>query len=369
MKYCICLIAAFQWFIPVGNSKPDCPPLIISSPSRDTTTLQGAAPFKVGVAVSVFLLKTNDLYRTTVLQQYNSLTAENTMKWQAIHPAENTFDFSGGDYIAGFCANNHKRLHGHNLVWYQYNPQWLTRFSGDSAAWETVFKTHIQTVVTHYKGKAAGWDVVNEAFHDDGSLRVNDIDKADNMDDGCVWARHLGRDYIARAFVYAHQVDSAALLFYNDYSQEVNDRKTDSIVAMVNDLKDRHIPIQGLGVQMHTDVNDPKEGITKAFQKLAATGLLIHISEIDVSVNSSRFPAADFSDKLAQQQAERYAFIVQQYKLLVPESQQYGITVWNVGDKDSWIRSSLKRNDWPLPFDDNYAKKPAFYSFKQALMQ
>ncbi len=340
------------------------PPLAV-----DTITLKSVAPFKVGAAIDVYLLQSNSLYKNILLKEHSSITTENTLKWPSVHPAENTFDFSGGDYIADFCQTNGKRLHGHCLIWYQSNPEWLNYFNGDSLAWEGLFKTHIQTLVAHYKGKITGWDVVNEAFHDqDGSLRVNDVYTSDNFDDGCIWARHLGRDYIARAFIYAHEADPSALLFYNDYGQEWNERKTDSIITMINDFKARGIPINGLGVQMHTDINAPEDGIIKALQKVAATGLQIHISELDISVNPSNNTSLQFSNALAQQHADKFAFIVHQYRLLVPVAQQYGITTWNVGDKDSWLRSYLMHTDWPLLFDDAYARKPAYYSFRNALV-
>jgi endo-1,4-beta-xylanase len=336
----------------------------------DTTTLKNIAPFKIGAAIDVSLLQTDATYRNTLLQQHSSITTENTLKWQSVHPDQNTFNFTGGDYIGDFCLSNNKRLHGHCLIWYQANPAWLNNFTGDSLAWEVLFKTHIQTVVAHYKGKATGWDVVNEAFHDqDGSLRVQDINPGDNFDDGCIWARHLGRDYIARAFQYAHEADPAALLFYNDYGQEWSDRKTDSIIGMINDFMARGIPVNGLGLQMHTDISASNDGISKAIQKLANTGLRIHISELDISVNTSNNSNVSFSAALSQQQADKFAYIVQQYKLLVPPVQQYGITTWNLSDKDSWIRSYLKRNDWPLLFDDNYLRKPAYYSFRNELMK
>ncbi len=336
----------------------------------DTTTLKNVSPFKIGAAIDVNLLRTNVLYRNTLVQQFSSITTENTLKWPSVHPFENTFDFSGGDLIADFCKSNNKRLHGHCLIWYQSNPAWLNNFSGDSLAWETLFKTHIQSVVAHYKGEASGWDVVNEAFHDeDGSLRIQDIKPGDNFDDGCVWARHLGADYIARAFEYAHEADPSALLFYNDYGQEWSDRKTDSIIAMVEALKKKNIPINGLGIQMHTDINSSNAGIINAIKKMAATGLLIHISELDIAVNPSNNAGINFTADLAKMQADKFAFIAQQFRTLVPADQQYGITTWNVGDKDSWIRSYLQHKDWPLLFDDGYARKPAFFGFRNELMK
>ncbi|MEP6845182.1 MAG: endo-1,4-beta-xylanase [Panacibacter sp.] len=370
MKQFTILLFFFATVVSYDCSKTETTNIINPPSSQDTTTLKAVAPFAVGAAIDVSLLQNNTLYRNTLITQESSITTENTLKWPSVQPSENTFDFSGGDYIADFCVSNSKRMHSHCLIWYQSNPAWLNNFTGDSLAWENLFKTHIQTVVAHYKGRAAGWDVVNEAFHnEDGSLRMNDVNPADNFDDGCIWARHIGRDYIARAFIYAHEADPDALLFYNDYGQEWSDRKTDSIIAMVNDLKARNIPISGLGIQMHTDINASKPGITNAIQKLAATGLLIHISELDISVNPSNNQSVVFSDALAQQQADRYAFIVQQYKLFVPVAQQYGITTWNVGDKDSWIRSYLNHKDWPLLFDDNYKRKTAFYRYRNALME
>jgi endo-1,4-beta-xylanase len=210
--------------------------------------------------------------------------------------------------------------------------------------------------------------VVNEALNDDGSLRINDLNHSNSYDDGSIWARHLGRDYVARAFLYAHEADPSALLFYNDYGEEWSDRKTDSIIAMINNFKARGIPINGLGLQMHTHINASEEGIKRAFQKAAATGLLIHVSELDIGVNPSNDPSVNFSDVLAQKQANKYAFIVQQYKKFIPPAQQYGITTWDVGDADSWLVTELKRKDWPLLFDSSYTKKAAYFSFRNALV-
>ena len=342
---------------------PPLPPAV-----TDTTTLKGVAAFKIGAAIDVNLLQTDPRYKNTLLTQESSITIENAVKWLTVHPLQNIFDFSGGDYIADFCMANNKRLHGHCLIWYQSNPDWLNNFTGDSLAWENLFKAHIQTVVAHYKGKATSWDVVNEAFHDgDGTLRVQDINPGDNFDDGCIWARHLGADYIARAFLYAHEADPGALLFYNEYGQEWSDAKTASVINMVNDFKARGIPINGLGLQMHTDINTSNDGITKAIQKLEATGLLVHISELDISVNPSNDQALTFSTDLQNKQADKYAFIANQYKTLVPPAQQYGITTWNVGDQDSWIRTYLMHKDWPLMFDDDYRKKPCYFSFRDAV--
>ncbi|MEO6329508.1 MAG: endo-1,4-beta-xylanase [Ginsengibacter sp.] len=345
------------------NNTPATKPAVI-----DTTILKGISSFKMGAALDVYKLQTDAMYKKTVLEQLNSITIENAVKWPAVHPNENTFDFTGGGYIADFCVSNNKRLHGHCLIWYSANPDWLNNFVGDSLAWENLFKTHIQTVVGHYKGKATSWDVVNEAFRDDnGTLRVLDKNKRDNFDDGCIWARHLGNDYLSRAFKYAQEADPAALLFYNEYGQEWSAAKTDAIVNMVNDFKSRGIPINGLGLQMHIDIHTSEGGIATAIQKLSATGLLIHISELNISVNPSNDQSLTFRPALQTIQANKYTYIATQYKKLVPANQQYGITTWNVSDKDSLIRTYILHNDWPLLFDDNYARKPCYYNFREAL--
>ncbi len=344
-----------------------CKKQSVNAQTQSNETLQSVAPFRVGAAISPTLLQNNSSYRNILINELNSITTENALKWQAVHPQQNTFDFNGGDVIVNFAMQNNKRVHGHNLLWYAYNPDWVKNFVGDSAAWENLLKTHIQTVVSHYKGKITSWDVVNEAFHEDGTLRVEDTNTSDSFDDGCIWARHLGRDYMARAFQYAHEADPGALLFYNEYGQEWSVAKINAIVSMVNDFKSRHIPIDGLGIQMHIDINTSNDGIINAIQQLANTGLQIHISELDIRVNTDNNSSLTYTDALKTEQSDKYYFVVQQYKSIVPKTQQYGITTWNVGDGDSWIRFFFNKNDWPLLFDDNYAKKATYDAFLKAL--
>lgn len=338
-----------------------------SQPAPPGETLQSVAPFRVGAAIDPTLLQNNTAYKNILVNELNSITAENVLKWQLVHPQENEFDFSGGDVIVNFATSTGKRMHGHNLLWYAYNPDWLNNFAGDSAAWENLLKTHIETVVSHYKEKIASWDVVNEAFHEDGTLHVEDTNPSDNFDDGCIWARHLGKDYMARVFSYAHEADPKALLFYNEYGQEWSTGKINAIVNMVNDFKSRNIPIDGLGIQMHIDLNTSNDGIINAIQQLANTGLQIHISELDIRVNTANNPSLTYTDALKTAQENKYYFVVQQYKTIVPKGQQYGITTWDVSDADSWIPGFFNNPDWPLLFDDNYAKKLTYYSFIKAL--
>jgi endo-1,4-beta-xylanase len=322
-------------------------------------TLASAAPFKVGCAIDPTLLKNNALYRGVILKEYNSITVENAMKWGSIHQSLNTYNYADADFIADFCVTNKKRLFGHNLLWHAYNPSWLETFAGDSTAFENLMKSHIQNVVGHFKGKAVAWDVVNEAFRDDnGAYRISES----------IWAKKLGTDYIARAFKYAREADPTAVLFYNDYNQESNSNKLQSILAMVADFKKRGIPIDGLGLQMHIGIGSSDNGILTAISEYAATGLKIHISELDVAMaNGQKDANLTATDALKEKQKQKYTTVVKFYKQIGPAAQQFGITNWNVGDADSWLRSFIQKNEYPLLFDDNYDKKPAYFGYLDGL--
>ncbi|WP_345950865.1 endo-1,4-beta-xylanase [Mucilaginibacter sp. PAMB04274] len=313
----------------------------------DNTTLQNSLPFPFGAAVNIGLLKTNTAYRATVVKEYSSLTAENAMKTGSLHPQQNTYDWTDADYLVDFAKQNNKRIHGHTLVWYKSLPAWITNFQGDAAAWENLLKTHIQTIVTHFKGKVASWDVVNEAFEDDGTLRNS------------IWLQKLGPDYIARSFQYAHEADPDALLFYNDYGHEYGPTKRTAILNLVNNLKTRGIPINGIGMQMHTRYNMTESNWLTAITTAAQTGLKVHISELDIAMNPDDNQSLTLTPALAQTQAQKYAYIVKAYNA-IPKTQQFGITTWNVSDADTWITGNYNRPDWPLPFDNNYNRKPAY---------
>jgi endo-1,4-beta-xylanase len=329
--------------------------------------LRNNSTFPIGAALGD-LLKANALYRGVVTKEHTSVTVENAMKWFTTHPEQDRFYFDDADYIVSFAQSQKKRVHGHTLLWYFFQEiDWVKNFSGDSAAWETMIKNHIQTEVSHFKGKVSSWDVVNEAFHENtGLLRKDDLDPSD-FDNGCIFARKVGSDYMARAFQYAHEADPDALLFYNDYGQEWDPKKIEAIVAMVTDFKKRGIPIHGLGLQMHTHTDASNGGIENAMRQLASTGLQIHISELDISANNANSSSFIYTESIQQLHAEKYKFLVSAYKRIVPASQQYGITTWNVGDGDSWIRTYLKRLDYPLLFDENYNRKKTYQGFLDGL--
>jgi endo-1,4-beta-xylanase len=303
--------------------------------------------FPIGAAVKVKLLRNNAIYRKLILDQFNSITAENAMKFGALHPSELVYRWNDADYIVNFAAENNIRLHGHTLIWSKGNPKWLSSFHGSREDWENLLKTHVQTVVSHFRGKVASWDVVNEAFDDNGKYK------------SCIWLEKLGPGYIESAFRYARECDPDALLFYNDYGQEFGGRKLQAIINMAKDFKRRGVPISGLGLQMHTVLRMDAAKISRALQAVAATGLKVHISELEVSVRYKKPDSFELDAALAEKQASKYQEIFKAYSG-IPKAQQFGVTTWNVADADSFRNSKIKNHDFPLLFDHNYQPKPAF---------
>lgn len=323
-------------------------------PASDTS-LQKMLPFKFGGAVNINLLRTNSKYADVAKHEYSSITAENTMKFGALHPQENTYSWTDADYLVNFAqTNGAKRVHGHTLIWHQSLPSWITNYTGDSAAFENIMKTHIQTVVTRFKGKVTSWDVVNEAFEDNGVLRNS------------IWRQKLGDDYIARCFQYANQADPDAILFYNDYGHEYSSAKRTAITNMITDFKSRGIPIHGTGMQFHMTVTQSDANINAAINAAAGTGLKVHISELDIRLNNDKVQGLIFTTAMATQQAAKYGYVVKTFNA-IPAAQKYGITTWNIGDADSWVPGWLGAPDWPLPFDAIYKRKPAYYAIINAV--
>jgi endo-1,4-beta-xylanase len=281
------------------------------------------------------------------ITEFTSITAENHMKMMLVHPEANRFDFSKGDQIVAFAKDHKKRVHGHTLVWHNQVPKWMNEFSGDTQAWENMLKNHIQEVARHYKGQVAGWDVVNESFLDDGSFRPT------------VWSKNIP-DYIAKSFQWAHEADPNAILFYNDYGQDGKPKKMQAILNLVKDLQARNIPIHGLGLQMHINTNSKNEEIISVINQSKATGLAIHFSELDIAVNPKNDSTFVYDETAKKAQQEKFELIFKAYKDL-PKHQQYGITFWNVSDRDSWLRGYFKRpKEYPLLFDDTYTRKPIY---------
>ncbi len=324
------------------------------SPCNEDTSLYSSADFFIGTAINVDELVFNPRYREIAVKQFNSITAENIFKSAYLHPKPSRFFWADADSLVAFCTTTQKRLHGHTLIWHQQLPEWINTFHGNKSEWEQLFKTHIQTIVSHFKGKVAAWDVVNEAFNEDGTLRNS------------IWRQHLGDGYIEKAFIYAQEADSLALLFYNDYNLESNPTKRHSVLSLLNAMRARGVKVDGVGLQMHISIMYPDvQAIVEAMDEVVRADFVMHLSEIDISVNPFG-KSIELTPDLMKRQADLLGSLVLAYKK-VPKRLKYGMTFWGISDQNSWIRTTFNRIDYPLLYDDGYLPKPCFCTLKNTL--
>ncbi|HVY34042.1 MAG TPA: endo-1,4-beta-xylanase [Caulobacteraceae bacterium] len=316
--------------------------------------LKSVAPFPVGAAISVGGLEDPN-YRAVLLANFSQVTADWEMKMEQILLPDGTFSFAKADYIAAFARINGLRLHGHNLIWYIYSPAPFERLAGDKAAFEKAYANYILAVAGRYHGQAVGWDVVNEPVAEDG--------------DGyrpCLWRQVLGLDYVATALKYARQADPGAVLFLNEYNLESKPKKRATFLRLVEDLMKQGAPLDGLGTQTHLSADLAPGAIKTAVRELAATGLKIHVSEFDVTLQDhplmSREAKLNAQARLAGEAGEALAAL--------PAAQRYGFTTWGVRDQDSWLRHAPNAGDGtdaPLLFDDDGHPKAAAAAFERAV--
>jgi endo-1,4-beta-xylanase len=320
----------------------------------DSIGLFTFSSYPIGTAIDFNTLESDPLYKSIALKQFNSITPENIFKAEYIHPEPLFFNWTQADSLASFCQQNNKRIYGHTLIWHKQLPQWILDYQGNSSDWEQLMKTHIQTIVAHFKNKVTAWEVVNEAFNEDGTLRNN------------IWKQKIGSSYIEKAFVFAKEADPNALLFYNDYNLEMNPTKRQSVISLLNNLRNRGVRVDGIGIQMHVNTSYPEPSqIASAFQEIAANNFKIHVSELDISINPYN-QNIEPSAKVLTEQADLLGNIVFNYNE-IPVQYQYGITFWGISDKNSWIRYFYNREDYPLLYDDDYLPKPCYCKLIETL--
>ncbi len=314
----------------------------------------------VGAAVNVHYLSETD-YTSTLAREFNMVEPEDAMKWHQIHPEEKTFDFGPADRIVEFAKSHNMKVRGHTLLWASHNPEWLTQGNYTRSQLSGLLHEHIRQVVGHYRGQVFAWDVVNEAFEEHGWLRKS------------IWHNEPGigagkhTDYIAQAFRWAHQADPDALLFYNDAEIEEVNRKSNAIYRMVKRFRQRGVPIDGIGMQMHILHWRPNvESIAANIARFSKLGVQVHITEMDVALpvdqSGNVLNPADL-----QWQADLYRDIARACR------QSHGCTAlqtWGFTDKYSWIGwETHKTKGGALLFDRQYQPKPAYEALKEALEQ
>lgn len=341
-RLCQSLLLGFGLVATVYAQKPQYPA---------KESLAGVAPFPVGAALSIPALYKDAQYQKVFRQQFNSATAENIMKMKHLQPTEDEFFFDRADSLVAWCQANKIRLHGHCLVWHEAVPDWVLAYQDDKTKLEAILKRHVQFVAGQFKGKLSGWDVVNEAFNDDGSWRET------------IWYKAMGPSYVEKAFAWVKGVDASTPLFYNDYGLEYAPKKRAAVMKLVAELKAKGL-IQGLGWQAHLDLVKAKdEDIATLMEDLKKTGLQIHISELDIAANgydSTQAAQPKLTPELATQQGDRARLVGKLYRQRLPRTVQYGVTFWGFTDKYTWVPKFTKKPDWPLPFDDKFKPKALY---------
>jgi endo-1,4-beta-xylanase len=297
---------------------------------------------KVGAAVNPARLS-EAAYAETLAREFNQAEPENATKFGPIHPGADRYNWEPADAVVEFAIRHRMAVRGHTLVWHQQNSGWINGLTPGQLA--EVIQEHIGTVVGRYAGKIYAWDVVNEAFEDNGAPRKT------------IWSAVNG--YLEKAFRRARSADAKALLFYNDFSAEAINPKSDAVYAMVKDFRARGVPIDGVGMQMHLTLKPPPmESIERNMRRLIELGVEVQITELDV-----RIPASPSEEDLARQ-AEVYGDVA---KVCLKFPKCTAIQMWGVSDKYSWIPRQFPGAGAALLFDSEYRPKAAYDAVAEAL--
>ncbi len=321
-------------------------------PLRELADRRGV---RIGAAVNPARLS-EAAYADTLAREFNLAEPENAMKFGPIHPGASTYNFGPADAVVDFAIVHRMAVRGHTLVWHNQNPQWLTGGNLTAGQLSEAMLDHIRTVLGRYATKVYAWDVVNEAFNDNGSLRST------------IWydkpgIGSTGTGYIERAFRWAREADPKARLFYNDYGAEPVNAKSDAIYAMAKDFKARGVPIDGVGLQMHLTLKPPAmESIEANLKRLVELGLEVQLTELDVRAPVDAAGVATEADLVRQAQIYRD---VTALCLKLPKCT--AIQTWGFTDKYSWIPRQFPGTGAALIFDAAYAKKAAYDAMAAAL--
>ena len=313
-------------------------------------------------------------YTSTLAREFNMVEPEDALKWEVVHPEPQRFDFSQADQVVDFARQHDMKVRGHTLVWHRQNPPWLADGKYSSAELAEILEKHIKTVVGRYRGRIFAWDVVNEAFDElhpgelrdtlwrDGVASSYEL-RASNTPDRSELAARSSQPYfyIERCFRWAHEADPQALLFYNEAEAEPLNPKSDAIYAMVSDFRQRGVPIDGVGFQMHiANLHANIESISANIRRFTALGVQVHITEMDVAL------PVDSEGNARPEDLKRQADIYRQItNACLSHPGCTAIQTWGFTDKYSWIGSHSKKTQGAaLLFDRDYRAKPAYEALR-----
>ncbi len=330
--------------------------------------------FLIGTAMNRRQISGEDTSSIRIIEtHYNTITPENITKWQVIHPKPGEFNFEPADQFVEFGEKNGMFMVGHTLVWHSQTPGWVFQDEeGNPSDRETLLermRDHIHTVVGRYKGRIQGWDVINEALNEDGTLRESP------------WYRIIGKEYLIKAFEYAHEADPDAELYYNDYNLENPDKRAGA-VKLVQYLQENGAPVTGIGTQSHLHLTTPSlHEIERTITDFAGLGIDVMITELEIDVlpyPTGYYQGIDLSlidrneeginpytdglpDDVQKELAQRYRDVFNVYtehKDVITR-----VTFWGVNDGNTWKNNypARGRTNHPLLFDREWLPKPAFY--------
>ena len=302
----------------------------------------------VGSAVDTTALANEPQYAAVLAREFRSVTAENVMKWETVEPQQGVDDFTAADGLVDFARAHGQSVYGHNLIWHNQLPAWLTQGTWTKEQLAAILKRHIFAVAGHFRGKVRAWDVVNEGIDDNAQFCDT------------IWYRTFGSDYFAMALRWAHEADPHAKLFLNDYNIEGINAKSDAYYALIKSLQAQHVPIDGIGIQGHLSLDFPFPGqMPENVQRFAALGLDVGITEADVRMT------LPVTDELLARQA---SYFRQMLDACLSVRSCHTYTVWGFTDLHSWVPGFFTGQGAATPFTETYQPKPAYFALRDALL-
>lgn len=293
-------------------------------------------------------------YRKVLARQFSSVSPENQMKWDFIHPEQDEYNFEAADAIVEFADRHGQVVRGHTLLWHSQNPAWLEEGDFTDEELRGILRDHITTVVGRYAGEIQQWDVANEIFDEEGQLRTEEN----------IWIRELGPGIVADAFHWAHEADPEAKLFFNDYNVESDNAKSDAYYELIQELLDQGVPVHGFSAQGHLSTRYDFPGdLEQNLQRFDELGLETAITELDVRMDLPESGEPTFEQEL--QQAEYYQ---QALSACLAVEGCNSFTIWGFTDKYSWVPVFFEGEGSATVMTEDFDRKPAFYALQGTLV-
>ncbi|QFU89671.1 endo-1,4-beta-xylanase [Amycolatopsis sp. YIM 10] len=354
-------LASLALLVPLPSAASSLP----SGAHGHDESLRQAAPrgFRIGTAVAggghhetmpyPDPFTSDQPYRKLLGAEFSSVSPENQMKWEYLHPERDRYDFAAADAIVRFAQRHHQVVRGHTLLWHSQNPAWLENGDFTPAELRAILRDHVRTVVGRYRGQIQQWDVANEIFTETGALRTTEN----------IWLRELGPGIVADVFRWAHQADPHAKLFFNDYGVESVNAKSDAYLALIQQLRAQGVPVHGFSAQGHLSLRYgfPADLETN-LKRFSALGLSTAITEVDVRMDlpESGVP----TDVQLAQQADYYQRMLSAC-LNVRGCDSF--TIWGFTDKYSWVPVFFEGEGAATVMWNDFTRKPAYHALRSTL--